>query len=101
MRTEHSIDAEERAVIQDGVRLVAVALGRHEPKTADEIYDLLTVAAERIAGRTLTPAEGRDAFCLDAARSTIDKVRRLVKAGPLEATTDAVARALRGDDLSR
>jgi hypothetical protein len=45
--------------------------------------------------RLLTPAEERDAFCLDAARKTIDEVRRLVKAGPLEATTEAVARALR------
>ena len=82
---------------------IAMSCDRSRSLLAVEIATLIRAGIHptETGWQLLTPAEERDAYCLDAARSTIDEVRRLVNGGPLEPTTDAVARALRGDDLSR
>ena len=99
--TVHAVAYEETGAPSEVA--IAASCDRSRSLIAAEIATLMRAGIHPTdAGwRTLTPAEERDAFCLDAARKTIDEVRGLVKAGALEATTDAVARALRGDDLSR
>lgn len=69
----------------------------HRGLRAGEIAALMRagICPTETGWRVFTPAEQRDAFCLDAARSTIERVRVMVGARYDEATTDAVARALR------
>ena len=92
-------DADGRPIEIGVVHSGAGNVLRHRGLRAAEIAALMRAGIHptETGWRLLTPAEGRDAFCLDAARKTIDDVRDLVKAGPTEATTDAVARALRGE----
>jgi hypothetical protein len=69
----------------------------HTQRDVREVDAIVSVEPWGKAAREQTAAEQRDAFCLDAARSTIEQVRAMVGARYDEATTDAVARALRGE----
>jgi hypothetical protein len=68
-----------------------------------DLYDIDTAAGLRLFAETIrkygldkqTTAEERERFCRDAERATIERVRTMVGARYDEATTDAVARALR------
>lgn len=76
---------------------IAVSCDRDRSLVSAEIAALMRagIYPTETGWRALTPAEQRDAFCLDAARATIEQVRAMVGARYDEATTDAVARALR------
>ena len=57
-------------------------------------HEVLAAIADVLHGKAPTTVAIRERYCLEAARETIEAVRRLVGAGPTEATTEAVRDAL-------
>ena len=81
----------------EALRLAAIdeivcAWERATPSTPMLTREAMVAIADVLHGKAPTTVAIRERYCLEAARETIEDVRRLVGAGATEATTEAVER---------